>query len=75
MHKINKPRETEVLMCLLRGCDFEGIHPFALVQRTVAETKSQAISPEEKLVVGFVTPSWRNTVKNTDREPHTVTDV
>ena len=68
MQKVNKPREAEVLMCLFRGCDFDGIHPFALVQRTVAENKSDGHNQNEKLVVGFVHPTWRNDTRNSDKE-------
>jgi hypothetical protein len=38
LHKLNRPREIEVLLSLFRGCDFEGLAPGSLVYK---ENKSE----------------------------------
>ena len=57
LHKLNRPREIEVLLSLFRGCDFEGLAPGSLVKKDDKEQNT-------KLVVGFVDTNWRNYPEN-----------
>ena len=46
---IDKPKEAEILFCLLRGCDFNGLAPF-MTAITANKEKIQ--------IIGFVHKNW-----------------